>query len=126
MLRATRRLLRPGGRTAFTVIHDRPGLSPAQRRRASRAGPSATVVRTSYPSLLERAGFVDIDEVDVSEVFLGTTRGWNEGWDAHAADVFPEHRAGFEERQGERRRSLAAIEEGILMRSLLSARRPIR
>jgi len=41
----------------FTTIEPAPSLSPADRRRVARSGPSAVLVRTGYTSLLGTAGF---------------------------------------------------------------------
>jgi cyclopropane fatty-acyl-phospholipid synthase-like methyltransferase len=73
-LRATRQALRPGGRTAFSVIYPTPGLPPAQARRAVEAGPPHCGLRTSYAGLLRSAGFVDVDEHDLTPAYLATAR----------------------------------------------------
>ena len=125
MLRACARILRPGGKTAFFTIHPAPGLSAAQRRRAARDGPVAVATPRLHGEMLEAAGFADVTETDWSADFATSTRGWTEQWDAHhdelAAALGP---AAVDERQAERRAQLRAIEDGILCRSLFTARRP--
>lgn len=122
MLRALERLLRPRGRIAYTTIHVAPGLSESARRRAHRSGPRAVASRSGQPQLLASAGFVDIDVVDVTAEFEATARAWLTEAEAHAdALAALEGRAAFEERQRERRAQLAAIDDGLLRRSLLSA-----
>ncbi len=125
VLKSCARLLRPGGGMVFLTIHPADGLSPSQRRRAYRDGPVAVAVSRPHRELLERAGFVDIAECDVSEEFAAVTQGWIDQWDLHR----PEMEAlwgeeAFVVRQRERRASLRTTELGILRRSFFSARRP--
>ena len=125
MLRALKRLLRPGGRIALTTIYVTPGLPPAARRRASRAGPRAVAARAGQPELLAAAGFVDIAEVDLTREFAVTGRAWLDQWDLHIDELIQlEGPAAFEERQRDRRAQLRAIEDGLLRRGLFSATRP--
>ena len=124
MLRASRRVLRPGGRLAFHTIELPPELSAAERRRAISIGPPAVTLRTSYAGLLRSAGFVEIDAVDLTAEYLATQRRWlaatlrhEDGLrDALGDDVVSE---GIERR----RRTVEAIEEGLLMRNLFTATR---
>ena len=125
MLRASRTLLRPGGRTAFFTIHPTPGLSPHQRRRAHRDGPVAVASNLSTPELLDRAGFVDIQQTDCTSEFAIVARAWVEQCDRqHDALAELLGAPELEQRQTERRIQLRAIEEGLLRRSLLVAVRP--
>lgn len=76
MLRALRRVLRPGGHIAFTTIERAAGLSRAQRRRLADPAPRAVGARRPYPDLLASAGFVDIGRRDVTREFLETNDAW--------------------------------------------------
>jgi ubiquinone/menaquinone biosynthesis C-methylase UbiE len=97
-LRATFQALRQGGRTAFTAIFPASGLTAAEAQRAIEAGPPNCGLRTSYPSLLRSAGFVEIDERDLTADYLATA--------SRKLDV-AEHHAGVELRDvGLRRPSL--------------------
>ncbi|MBA3728705.1 MAG: hypothetical protein H0W94_05820 [Actinobacteria bacterium] len=125
MLRACGRLLKPGGRTAFFTIFVSPGLSRRDHRRAVRAGPRAVTSRREHRPLLEAAGFVEIEETDVTEEFWQTCGRWIQ----HAGRLERDLRAAlgselFDEQQADRRAMLAAIEEGLLSRSLFVARTP--
>jgi hypothetical protein len=127
VLRASRRVLRPGGRLAFHTIQVPPGLSAAKRRRASFVGPPGVAVRTTYPSLLRSAGFIEIDEVDVTAEYLATQRRWlaatlrhEEGLRSVLGDD------GVHEGIERRRRTVDAIEGGLLSRTLYSATRSHR
>ena len=125
MLRALKRLIRPGGRIALTTIYVTPGLPPAARRRAHRSGPRAVASRATQPTLLTSAGFVDIAEVDLTREFAATGQAWIEQWDQHADELIHlEGQAAFDERQRGRRTQLRAIEDGLLRRGLFSATRP--
>jgi cyclopropane fatty-acyl-phospholipid synthase-like methyltransferase len=127
VLRATRRALRPGGATAFSVIFPTPGLSPGQRRRARDAGPPAAIARSDYPSMLRSARFTDIEEHDVTAAFLATARLAVDVWNERADDVVASlGTRDFDERQAKRRVTIAATEDGLLRRSIFVARRPRR
>lgn len=124
MLRALKRLLRPGGRMAYTTIYVAPDLTPSQRRRAHRSGPRAVASRSEQGRLLASAGFVDIESVDVTAEFAATARAWLAGCERYAAELaLLESPEAFEQRQQERRRQLRAIEDGLLSRGLFSAQR---
>jgi cyclopropane fatty-acyl-phospholipid synthase-like methyltransferase len=125
VLRALRKLLRPGGRIALTTIYVTPGLDARLRRRANRSGPRAVASRSGQADLLASAGFVGVDVIDVTADFARTARAWLAEMDAHAEQIAAlEGRAAFEERQQERRTQLAAIDDGLLRRGLLSATSP--
>lgn len=124
MLRASRRALRRGGRLAFHTIQVPPGLSPAQRRRASSIGPPAVTVRTTYLSLLRSAGFIKVDVADLTAEYLATQRRWlaatlrhEEGLCSALGDE------AVREGRVRRRRTLGAIEDGLLQRTLYTATR---
>ncbi len=124
MLRACRRILRPGGRTAFFTIHPATGLTATQRRRASRDGPIAVATARPHRQLLEAAGFSQVTETDYTPEFAATTRAWIHQWDANHFDLVALlGEQVVQQRQAERRAQLHAIEDGILTRSLFTARR---
>jgi len=75
--------------------------------------------------MLQRAGFVDIHETEVTYDFLHTAHAWLE----HSERLADELRASigdelFDERQAERHDFIAAIGGGRLRRSVFYARRP--
>lgn len=125
VLRACRRLLRPGGRLAFTTIHVADDLDAARHRRAVRAGPFHVSTRRPYPELVAQAGFAEVVVTDVTAEYARTQRAWLEANESRAAEV----RRIISDRefalaQADRRLSLAAIEEGLLRRSLITATCP--
>ena len=112
---------------AFTVIEAASGIGSAGRTRARRDGPAAVLTRTSYPSLLSSAGFSDIVTVDVTGRYRDTQQRWIDATVRHEAEL--RRTIGdemYEDRIVDRRGSLAAIDDGILVRRLYSARRPAR
>jgi cyclopropane fatty-acyl-phospholipid synthase-like methyltransferase len=127
LLRATRQVLRPGGPTAFTVIFPTPGLPPARARWAAEAGPPHCALRTSYPALLRSAGFVDIDEHDLTPAYLATARtklAVAEELADGMADMLG--RQEFDDMQAKRRIAVSAIADGLLRRARFVAQRPHR
>jgi SAM-dependent methyltransferase len=126
-LRATFQALRHGGRTVFTVIFPAAGLAAAARRRAIEAGPPNCGMRTSYPSLLRSAGFVDIEECDLTADYLATASRKLEAAERFAGDMIEMlGRQAYEEMQAERRLAISALEAGLLRRSRFFGRRPQR
>lgn len=105
----------------------RAGLTGGDARRAVEAGPPNCGLRTSYPSLLRSAGFVEVDERDITADYFATaTRKLAVA--EQFADEMTEMlgRDEYDEMQAERRLAIAAIEGGLLRRSLFVARRPHR
>ena len=124
MLRACRRALRPAGRLAFHTIELPPGLNASKRRRAISIGPPAVALRTTYLSLLRSAGFAEMDAVDLTADYLATQRRWlaatlrhEEGLRSALGDSVV--REGTERRL----RTIDAIEDGLLLRTLYTATR---
>ena len=123
MLRACRRLLRPGGRIGFYTIVESPGLSAAARRRARAAGPRAVAMRSDHQRLLRAAGFDDILELDVTSAFAATAAAWLAETEPYAEELARLEAPGaFAQRQADRRSMLATIHAGLLRRALLLAR----
>lgn len=122
----TRRLLRPGGHTAFFVIHLATQLSPEQRQTAVDAGPPEVVTRSrNYVSLLNSAGFVDVDQIDVTATFALTHRAWLRHAHRLANQLAAAEPPGaFVQRVNKHTAAADAINQGLLRRSLFIARRP--
>ncbi len=125
MLRALKRLLRKGGRIAFTTIYVASDLQAGVRRRAYRSGPRAVASRADQRRLLKSAGFVDIDELDITAAFVNTTRAWIGERARHADQLAAlEPPGAFQQRQRDHLAQLAATEDGLLRRGMFSASRP--
>jgi len=117
-----RKLLRPGGRHAFTTIHTPPDLTPAQHRLAGVSGPPA-VAGAEPAELLERAGFVDIQAHDVTAAYLAASRAWLATRLKHRDQIRPLAPDVFDDRIEHGTRETAALDAGILRRTLYLARR---
>ncbi len=125
MLRACRRLLRPGGRTGFFTIFVTPGLSKRDNRRAVRLGPRAVSADRTQTALLEGAGFIDVEETDVTPAFLQTAKRWLQF--SHRLEGPLRESLGdefFESQQADREAIIGAVEAGLLSRSLFVATAP--
>jgi hypothetical protein len=125
VLRATRRLLRPRGATAYFTIFVAPGLSKRDLRRAVRLGPRAVRSSKEQVDLLEAAGFVRPVVIDMTQNFLETTRRWLD----HASELEGGLRSSigdavFEEQQESRKEMITAVEEGLLCRALFVGTAP--
>jgi hypothetical protein len=125
VLRASRRLLQPGGRTAYFTIFPAPELSKRDHRRAVLLGPRAVRSSKDQADLLEAAGFVQIEVMDMTQDFLETARRWL----THASELDGELRSAlgdvlFDEQQADRRSLITAVEEGLLCRALFVGTRP--
>jgi len=109
---------------AFTAIEPAFGLTPAERRKIAAVGPPDVLVRTSYPSLLDSAGFVDVVAEDVTAAYRSTLAAWlGETQRRSGAVVAVVGSEEFEGRQQRRINALAAVDAGVLQRWLYVARR---
>jgi hypothetical protein len=126
VLRACRRVLRPGGRLAFYTILTQPGLSDSDYRRALRLGPSATSSgKREQRELLRSVGFAEVSKSDVTPEFLSISRSRLEARERHATALrSAQGSSQFDEKQAEDRGQIEAIEAGLLRRALFVAERP--
>jgi hypothetical protein len=122
VLRATHRLLRPGGRLVCTTIHVAPGLTPAQRRKALSAGPPA-VSGPDVGDLLARADFSDIRAEDVTAEFLDTARSWLAARLRHRDALSELNAAAYADRVATCRSEIGALEAGLVRRTRYLATR---
>jgi cyclopropane fatty-acyl-phospholipid synthase-like methyltransferase len=122
VLRATRRLLRPGGRTAFVTILIAPDLPRRLHRQAAAAGPSAATT-PDLTALVDRAGLAAVRIEDVTADYLDTARAWLAARERHRDALRPLDPADYDERVARGRAAIIAIEQGLLRRSLVLATR---
>jgi hypothetical protein len=81
--------------------------------------------RRQQRDLLRSAGFAEIAETDVTDEFLRIARALLEARGRHAIELREsEGVSEFAKEQAARRARAAAIEEGLLRRSLFVAERP--
>ena len=123
MLRECRRLIRPDGRMAFTVIVVAPGLAEEDHRRGAEAGPAFIEADADYPTLLEETGWRVGERIDVTQEYSDTLRdmlGSFEREESAVAKVLGP--TGWSERRAKFAGALAATQEGLLQRELVMAR----
>jgi len=117
-------VLKPGGRIAYYTIHLADGLTPAQRRRAAAAGPNCVAARATQDALLRAAGFRDAVARDVTDEYLRLARAWRAARDRREPALRAvQGDAKFDEQRADNLAQIAAIEAGLLRRSLLTATR---
>lgn len=109
---------------AFHVISLAPGLNDQEMARAVEAGPPNVAAPEGYSEMLASAGFEVIEEVDLTDQWRETAAAWLRE-SAHAQQQLEEIFGVEEHRQSqqERQEKLAAIEGGLLKRSLFVTRR---
>jgi hypothetical protein len=78
-----------------------------------------------YASLLDTAGFEDVTVTDVTDAYLATLAHWYQAYDLEAAAL----RAligsdDYAERQTRRRRTIEAVDNGLMRRYLVAGQRP--
>ena len=117
-----RKLLRPGGRHAFTTIHTPPDLSPAQHSLAGVSGPPE-VAGADPAKLLERVGFVDVEAHDVTADYLAASLAWRATRLKHRDSLRPLAPEVFDDRIERGAREAEALAAGLLRRTLYLARR---
>lgn len=122
VLRACRRVLKESGRLAFYVIHYRAGLSDTEKAVVATEVPDYVNTSHSYASMLEKAGFVHIEQHDVTAEYEGASTRWLEAAD----DLGDELREAlgsevFDRKLAYRRAARPGIESGARRRSLFTA-----
>ena len=88
-------------------------------------GPRAVSADRTQRELLEAAGFIDIEETDVTAELVSTARRWHRS--SQRLETALRASLGdqlFDERQDDRMALIAAAEEGLLSRALFVATAP--
>ena len=124
MLRACRRLLKPGGRTAFTTIVVSDDLSKSEHRRAARMGPRAVTSTRPIGDLMEAAGFEAIEVGDVTQDFIEVVEAWFKAFATRAIELRPLLGNEFDHRQRARQEMISAANRGWLQRLLVNGAAP--
>ena len=121
-LRSSRRVVRVGGRTAFTVISIPPGISTADREEALAVSPPFTHADDEYPAMLAVTGWRVTDHIDLTGVFLDSSRRMQQEEEAHADELTAMYGAkDFAARLTRRRARVDLLERGLLRRELYAA-----
>ena len=119
VLEACRRVIRPDGRMAFTVIATAPGLDARAYRRAVANGPEFIEADTDYPTMLRDAGWHVVARQDLTADYAESCRRQlraDEEHESALAELFG--RAAYDERQAGFESKIAALGEGLLRREL--------
>ncbi len=125
VLRACHRVLKPEGRIAYYTIYVPADLSEADYRRITKFWPPAANGRRWPHEMLESAGFIDVHETDVTKQYRLTAKGWLEGRHRHYDGLKQAlGEATLKDKIEEGQSILRSIKDGLLRRSLLTARRP--
>lgn len=118
-------MLKPGGRIAYYNIFIAEELAEDVRRRVGKAASPGVYTRAQQRGLLRSAGFVRIEETDVTDEYLRTQRALYEANARHARTLRKiQGEELFEQRQTDREKALRGIELGFLRRALFVAERP--
>ncbi len=108
---------------AFSVISVAPSLSWVAHQRAMAAGPPFKAVAAEYPAMLVEAGWEILDRFDLTDEYRAAVHHRLKEEEVHAAaliTLFGE--AEFAEILTRRRRTAAAIDDGLLRRELYAMR----
>lgn len=123
VLRASYRVMKPGGLIGFLVIAIADDLTAQEKTRMADddIGPDYADGGPGYPLLMESAGFGRVDVHDLSAEYLDTTSAWIRERVAEAAELQAIWgRETFDERMASQRRSLEAVRDGRLRRYLVT------
>ena len=119
-------MVKPGGRIAYFNIFISHEAPEEEQRRFAQFNPGH-YTRAQQQGLLRSAGFVNIEETDVTGEYLRVQRAMYEANERHARALRrAQGNERFEERQRNRLRTLDGIGAGILRRSLFVAERAPR
>jgi len=109
---------------AYATIVVAEDLSRSQHRRAARMGPRAVSSTRPIGALMETAGFEAIEVRDVTEDFTATAQAWFDAFAVRSRELKPVLRNEFDDRQKGRKEMIAAVDEGLIQRLLVSASAP--
>lgn len=113
-----RRVIRPGGRMAFSVIYIAEGLSAAGYAAAAATAPDFAETDTSYPTLLSETGWATIQRHDLTAEFMDSCIRKLNAEEDQRAGLEPLISRNFDERQAQIRRRIAVLEQGHMRREL--------
>jgi len=124
VLRACRRVLKPGGRIAYFNIFITHDIPEEERRRLRDVLGAERYTRAEQQGLLRTAGFTNIEETDATPEYERIQRLLYEANARHAPALRRVRGAAvFDDRQASRKRTLENIRNGVLRRSLFVAER---
>ena len=124
-LQSTRRVVRPGGRTVFSVISIPPGLSDAAFERAATAAPPFAESDEEYPAMIARAGWEIAEHIDLTGQYLDCARITVAAEEEHGDALRKLHgEEEFTARLAQRKLLVVILEDGLARRELFAAIKP--
>lgn len=113
------RVIRPGGRMVFSVLHIPPGLSADDHARALETAPEFVEADADYPTLLEETGWVLLERRDLTGAFRESCQ-WRLRLEVERREELQPvlGQAEFEARQDRFQRRMPVLERGHLRRDL--------
>jgi hypothetical protein len=118
----TRRVVRTGGRTVFSVISMPPGLTGSALMRAVEAAPPFAESAEEYPAMIERAGWEIAEHIDLTGQYLDSARVTVAAEEAHGEALRQVHgEEDYAARLARRKLLVAILEEGLARRELFVA-----
>ncbi len=122
VLASCRRIIRPDGHMAFTVIFVAPGLPEKQRLRAVANGPEFIESDADYATMLEDTGWTILKTQDLTAAYAATCKRQIEADEAQRDELISLiGQDEYAERVDEWRSKFTAIKEGIVRRELFLA-----
>ena len=119
-LASTRRAVRPGGRTVFSVISIPPGLTGAAYERAAATAPFAESDE-EYPAMIERAGWKISEHIELTGQYLDSARITVAAEEENGEAIQEVHGdADFAARLARRKLLVVVLEEGLARRELFA------
>ncbi len=119
VLAECRRVVRPGGRMAFSVIHIPPGLSAENHARALETAPEFTESDADYPTLLSATGWATRQRHDLTAAFRTNCIRKLHAEEGLRGELEPlTGAADFDARQARMRRRIAVLGRRHLRREL--------
>lgn len=122
VLKECRRVIRVGGRMAFTVISIAPSLSSADYKLALDAGPPFKETGVGYPKMLQQTGWRITHHLDLTVEYAQAARHMLREEEARAEALTRLlGDAEFSDRLRRRRKTVQALGRGLLRRELIAA-----
>jgi ubiquinone/menaquinone biosynthesis C-methylase UbiE len=119
VLAECRRVVRPGGQMAFSVIYIAEGLSAGDHARAAETAPEFAESDASYPTLLAETGWAIRQRHDLTAEFMANCQQKLHAEEGLRAELEPLSTvADFDATQARMRRRLAVLEQRHLRREL--------
>jgi len=123
VLKECRRVIRADGNMAFTVISIAPALSAEDYQRAVQAGPLFKETDVGYSAMLEQTGWRITHHLDLSVEYAQAARHMLREEEVRAERLIRLlGDAEFSERLARRRRTVEALDRGLLRRELIAAK----